>query len=68
MLARARRVPMTWDQGRCPLEAGREALVDAVSGEVVLDPTEDTRIAFAARAGRAESQPPPPRSSVSGRR
>jgi phosphotransferase system enzyme I (PtsI) len=55
MLARARRVPMVVGLGAAAdWMAGREALVDAVSGEVVLDPTEDTRTAFAARAGRAE--------------
>jgi phosphotransferase system enzyme I (PtsI) len=30
--------------------AGREALVDAATGEVVLDPSETTRVAFAAKA------------------
>jgi phosphoenolpyruvate-protein phosphotransferase (PTS system enzyme I) len=56
MLARARRVPMIVGLGAATadLMAGREALVDAVSGEVVLDPTDDTRTAFAARTGRAE--------------
>src|ERR1700727_371773 len=55
MLARARRVPMVVGLGAAADSmAGREALVDAASGEVVLDPTEDTRAAFAARAGRAE--------------
>jgi phosphoenolpyruvate-protein phosphotransferase (PTS system enzyme I) len=55
MLARARRVPMIVGLGAAAHSmAGREALVDAASGEVVLDPTEDTRTAFAARAGRAE--------------
>jgi phosphoenolpyruvate-protein phosphotransferase (PTS system enzyme I) len=55
MLARARRVPMIVGLGAAADSmAGREALVDAAIGEVVLDPTEDTRIAFAARAGRAE--------------
>jgi phosphoenolpyruvate-protein phosphotransferase (PTS system enzyme I) len=56
MLARARRVPMVVGLG-APADwmAGREALVDAASGEVVLDPTEDTRATFAARAGRAEA-------------
>ncbi len=55
MLARARRVPMVVGLGAAADSmAGREALVDAASGEVVLDPTENTRTAFAARAGRAE--------------
>ena len=55
MLARARRVPMIVGLGaEAHSMAGRKALVDAASGEVVLDPTEETRIAFAARAGRAE--------------
>ncbi len=55
MLARARRVPMIVGlEAVADWMAGREALVDAASGEVVLDPTEDTRTAFAARAGRAE--------------
>ena len=56
MLARARRVPMIVGLGAAAdWMAGREALVDAASGEVVLDPTEDTRTTFAARAGRAEA-------------
>src|SRR5580704_17527785 len=55
MLARARRVPMVVRLGAAAdWMAGREALVDAVSGEAVLDPRGDTRTAFAARAGRAE--------------
>src|ERR1700733_8719599 len=55
MLARARRVPMVVGLAAAAASmAGREALVDAASGEVVLDPTADTRTAFAARAGRAE--------------
>jgi phosphotransferase system enzyme I (PtsI) len=55
MLARARRVPMVVGLGAAAdWMAGREALVDAASGEVVVDPTEDTRTAFAARAGRAK--------------
>ena len=54
MLARARRVPMVVGLGAAAASmAGREALVDAASGEVVLDPTEDTRAAFAARDRRA---------------
>ncbi len=54
MLARARRVPMVVGlAAAADSMAGREALVDAASGEVVLDPSEDTRTAFAARAGRA---------------
>src|ERR1700727_1022773 len=56
MLARARRVPMVVGlDAAADWMAGREALVDAASGEVVLDPTEDTRTAFAARAGRAKA-------------
>jgi phosphoenolpyruvate-protein phosphotransferase (PTS system enzyme I) len=56
MLARARRVPMVVGlAASAGSMAGREALVDAASGEVVLDPTDDTRTAFAARAGRAEA-------------
>ena len=56
MLARARRVPMVVGlAAAADTMAGREALVDAASGEVVLDPTEDTRTAFAAKAGRAEA-------------
>src|SRR3984885_13254579 len=56
MLARAGRVPMVVGLGAAAdWMAGREALVDAASGEVVLDPTEDTRNAFAARAGRAKA-------------
>ena len=62
MLARARRVPMVVGLGAAAGSmAGREALVDAASGEVVLDPTEDTRTAFAARAGRAEVAAAAPR-------
>lgn len=54
MLARARGVPMIVGlEGAAELAAGREALVDAVPGEVVLDPTEATRSAFAARAESA---------------
>ena len=53
MLARARGVPMVVGlDGDADAMAGREALVDAASGEVVLDPTEATRAAFAARADR----------------
>ena len=56
MLARARRVPMIVGLGAAANSmAGRAALVDAASGEVVLDPTEATRTAFAARAGRAKA-------------
>ncbi len=51
MLARARGVPMIVGlDGAAELVAGREALVDAATGEVVLDPTDATRAAFAARA------------------
>ena len=51
MLARARGVPMVVGlNGPAIAMAGREALVDASAGEVVLDPTQATRIAFAARA------------------
>ena len=51
MLARARGVPMVVGLGAdAVVMAGREALVDAATGEVVLDPTETTRIAFAAKA------------------
>jgi phosphoenolpyruvate-protein phosphotransferase (PTS system enzyme I) len=51
MLARARGVPMVVGLGGdAVVMAGREALVDAATGEVVLDPTETTRIAFAAKA------------------
>jgi phosphotransferase system enzyme I (PtsI) len=51
MLARARGVPMVVGlQGDAVAMAGREALVDAAIGEVVLDPTETTRVAFAAKA------------------
>ncbi|GGF47493.1 phosphoenolpyruvate-protein phosphotransferase [Aliidongia dinghuensis] len=63
MLARARGVPMVTGVGGAPASlAGVEALVDAVSGEVVLDPSDATRADFAAKcrteaavsAGRAE--------------
>ena len=51
MLARARGVPMVVGlDGDAVAMAGREALVDAATGEVVLDPTETTRVAFAAKA------------------
>jgi phosphoenolpyruvate-protein phosphotransferase (PTS system enzyme I) len=51
MLARARGVPMVVGlDGAAVAMAGREALVDAATGEVVLDPTETTRATFAARA------------------
>jgi phosphotransferase system enzyme I (PtsI) len=51
MLARARGVPMVVGLGGdAVVMAGREALVDAATGEVVLDPTETTRMAFAAKA------------------
>jgi phosphoenolpyruvate-protein phosphotransferase (PTS system enzyme I) len=54
MLARSRHVPMVVGlDAAADSMAGREALVDAASGEVVLDPTENTRAAFAARAGHA---------------
>jgi len=51
MLARARGVPMVVGLGGdAVVMAGRKALVDAATGEVVLDPTETTRMAFAAKA------------------
>ena len=51
MLARARGVPMIVDlDASAAALAGREVLVDAAAGEVVLDPTEATRAVFAARA------------------
>ena len=69
MLARARRVPMVVGlAASAGSMAGREALVDAASGEVVLDPTDDTRTAFAARAGRAEAAAAATTPSVSGPR
>lgn len=52
MLARARNVPMVVGvgaDGASGALAGREALVDAGSGEVTLDPDGATRAAFAAR-------------------
>jgi phosphotransferase system enzyme I (PtsI) len=50
MLARARGVPMVVGVGgAAEALAGREALIDAALGEVVLDPDEPTRVAFAAR-------------------
>jgi phosphoenolpyruvate-protein phosphotransferase (PTS system enzyme I) len=56
MLARARGVPMVVGlDGAAVAMAGREALVDAATGEVVLDPTETTRLAFAARARREKA-------------
>ncbi len=51
MLARARGVPMVVGLDGSPNAlAGREALVDAASGEVVLDPTDATRAVFEAKA------------------
>ena len=53
MLARARGVPMVVGLvGAANAMAGREALVDAATGEVVLDPTEATLAIFAAKADR----------------
>jgi phosphotransferase system enzyme I (PtsI) len=53
MLARARGVPMVVGlDSAADAMAGREALVDAATGEVVLDPTEATRALFAAKADR----------------
>lgn len=56
MLARARGVPMIVGLDGSPdAMVGREALVDAATGEVVLDPTEATKTVFAARASRQET-------------
>src|SRR5271165_2794993 len=56
MLARARGVPMVVGlDGAADAMAGREALVDAATGEVVLDPTEATQAAFAAKADREKT-------------
>lgn len=56
MLARARGVPMVVGlDGASVAMAGREALVDAAMGEVVLDPTDTTRVAFAARARKEKT-------------
>jgi phosphotransferase system enzyme I (PtsI) len=56
MLARARGVPMVVGlDGAAVAMAGREALVDAAMGEVVLDPTDTTRVAFAAKARREKT-------------
>jgi phosphotransferase system enzyme I (PtsI) len=56
MLARARGVPMVVGlDGAADAMAGREALVDAALGEVVLDPTEATRAVFAAKAAREKT-------------
>ncbi len=56
MLARARGVPMVVGLDGAPVAmAGREALVDAAAGEVVLDPSDTTRVAFAARAQSEKS-------------
>jgi phosphotransferase system enzyme I (PtsI) len=53
MLARARGVPMVVGlEGATDAIAGRPALVDAATGEVVLDPTEATQAVFAAKADR----------------
>jgi phosphotransferase system enzyme I (PtsI) len=56
MLARARGVPMVVGlHGSPDAMAGREAVVDAATGEVVLDPTEATEAVFAARADREKT-------------
>ena len=56
MLARARGVPMVVGlDGAVDAMAGREALVDAATGEVVLDPTEATQAVFAAKADREKT-------------
>ena len=56
MLARARGVPMVVGlDGAADAMAGREALVDAAAGEVVLDPTDATRAVFAAKADREKT-------------
>ena len=53
MLARARGVPMVVNlDGAADVMAGREALVDAAAGEVVIDPTDATRAVFATKADR----------------
>jgi phosphotransferase system enzyme I (PtsI) len=55
MLARARLVPMIVGLGEVPERlAGRFALVDGVAGEVIVDPTEATRVRFAARREAGE--------------
>ena len=57
MLARARGVPMVVGVGGAAQAlAGREALIDAASGEVVLDPDEPTRLAFAARLVQSSAE------------
>jgi phosphotransferase system enzyme I (PtsI) len=43
------------DGASVAMAAGREAVVDAAAGEVVLDPTDTTRIAFAARAKKEKT-------------
>ena len=56
MLARARGVPMVVGvEGAPDALAGHEALVDATTGEVVLDPDATTRAAFAAKLDTAAS-------------
>jgi phosphoenolpyruvate-protein phosphotransferase (PTS system enzyme I) len=57
MLARAHGVPMVvgLNGGSAAMAAGREALVDAALGEVVLDPTDATRVAFAARTKKEKA-------------
>jgi phosphotransferase system enzyme I (PtsI) len=56
MLARARGVPMVVGlDGAADAMAGRQALVDAAAGEVVLDPTEATQAVFAAKADREKT-------------
>jgi len=56
MLARARGVPMIVGlDGAADVTAGREALVDATTGEVVLDPSDATKAVFAAKADREKN-------------
>ena len=56
MLARARGVPMVVGlEGAADAIAGRQALVDAATGEVVLDPTEATQVVFAAKVDREKT-------------
>ena len=54
MLARSRAVPMIVDLGGAPAALdGKAALVDAATGEVVIDPLAETRDSFSAAAREA---------------
>src|SRR5260370_9440844 len=64
MLARARGVPMIVGLGIDPCRLAGEALVDAMGGELVLDPAPATRAAFEARRRSHEVRAAEPASHV----